>query len=238
MVLMKYIRANIFAPLYTLLWQSIFFGVGVVMVLVINAFLNEDPDFACMGALMALMAAVVGSLARGNLNGHTRFRLAVSMGNTRKSYLLCDPIVCALNTGVGIFAAWLLYQGEQVLYRVLYPGFSNDLPLDVVFSWKVILAIVAGTVVLDLVMSALMQRFGTKGFLVAWFIFCAGFMILPRLVDAHQSGSTSILARLGGALMTAIVTIPVKGWIAIGIAFVLGLVAFSVDTFRKAEASL
>ena len=236
MTLLKYIRANRTAPLYTLMWQAIFFAVGLGMVLIINTFLNEDPTFACMGSLMALVATLIGSMARGNLNGHVRFRLAISMGCTRKSYLLCDPIVTALTSLIGILVAWIMYLGEKALYTVLYSGFENDIPLDEVFSWKVILIIIAVTVVLDLTMSAMMQRFGTKGFLVIWFCFCGSFMILPRMIEAYNEGSTSILARIGGFILDAITTIPAKGWIAIGIAIALALIVFAVDTFRKAEA--
>ena len=143
MVLMKYIRANRFAPVYTLFWQGIFFLIGIVMVVIINTFLNEDPDFACMGTLMALIATLVGSMARGNTNGHIRFRLAVSMGNTRKSYLLCDPIVTALTSAAGILAAWVLYQIEKGLYAVMYSGYENDMPLDIAFTWKIALLIIA-----------------------------------------------------------------------------------------------
>ena len=238
MVLMKYIRANRFAPLYTLMWQTIFFAVGIGMVTMINTFLNEDPDFACMGALMALVATLIGALARGNMNGHVRFRLAISMGCTRKSYLICDPIITALTSLIGILVAWGMYFSEKALYRALYPGFENDLPLDVVFTWKVILIIIAVTVVLDLVMSAIMQRFGTKGFLMIWLGFCGCFMILPRMIHAYENGSTSVLAKIGSFILTAITTISGKGWIAIGIAFALALITFAVLTFRKAEAKL
>lgn len=238
MVLMKYIRANRFAPVFTLFWQGIFFLVGIVMVAVINTFINEDPTFACMGTLMALVGTLVGAMARGNLNGHTRFRLAISMGNTRKSYLICDPIVTALTSAVGIFAAWLMYQAEKALFTAIYPTFENDLPLEIVFTWKILLLIIGLTVVMDLVISAMMQRFGAKGFLVMWFCFCGLFMVLPRMAEAYESGSSSILARIGGFILTAIKTVPVKGWIAIGIAFVLALLTFSVCTFRKAEATL
>lgn len=238
MILMKYLRANRSAPLYLLFWQSVFFLIGLLMVIIINTFLNEDPDFACIGSLMALVATAVGTMARGNMNGHVRFRLTIAMGATRWSYLLCDPLVTALTSAVGILAARFLYAGEQALYTMLYPGFKNDMPLDIVFRWWVVLIIIGATVLLDLVTSALMQRFGTTGYLTIWFTFCAVFMVLPRMADAYQSGSTSLLARIGGVILTAVQTVPVKGWIAIGVVFALGLIAFAVNTFRKADVRM
>ena len=238
MVLMKYIRANRTAPLFTLVWQLLFFVVGVAMVLIINSAVNDEPDYICMGSLMALVGTLFGTIAMNGMNGHVRFRLAVSMGETRRSYLLCTPVVTAGISLLGVLTAWLLYLAEKALYTAIYPDFVNDIPMEEVFSWVVILCIVAGSVLLELVMSALMQRFGTKGFLVIWLGCCGLFMILPRMIDAYQSGSTSILAKIGSFILTAITTIPVKGWIAIGVLFVLALLAFVVNTFRKAEVKM
>ena len=238
MVLMKHIRANRTAPLFMLLWQLGFFVMGVALVLIINAVANEEPDYICMGTLLALIATAMGVIARSNLNGHVRFRLAVTMGETRRSYLLCTPIITAGISLIGVFVAWVLYLVEKALYTAIYPDFVNDMPMEMVFSWIVILCIVAGFVLLDMVLSALTQRFGQKGFLVIWIAYCALVLVFPRMIDAYQSGSTSVLARMGGAIITAITTIPVKGWIAIGVVIVLALLVFVIDTFRKAEVKL
>lgn len=238
MVLMKYLRANRSALLFTLIWQLAFFVVGVALVMGINAAVNDDPDYICMGSLMALIAILFGTIGLNGLNGHVRFRLAVSMGETRRSYLLCTPVVTAGVSFVGVMMAWLLYLAEKAMYSAIYPNFVNEMPMEKVFTPVIILGLVALAVVLELVLSALMQRFGSRGFLVIWFAYCGLFLLLPRMVDAYQSGSTSILAKIGGAILTAIITIPVKGWIAIGVIFVLALLTFVVDTFRKAEVKL
>ena len=238
MVLIRYLKVNRFAPLFTILWQTVFFSIGLLIVLIINTFFNDDPDFACIGSLMALVATAIGTLARGNTNGHVRFRLAVSMGNTRRSYLICDPIVSALNAVVGILFAWFAYLCETALYTTLYPGFRNDMPLDEVFSWQVILILIGAVVVMDLVMSAMMQRFGSNGFLAAWLILCGLFLLSSRAVSAYENGSSSLFAQLGGLFLRAITTLPAAVWIAVGAVIVLALVTFSVLTFRKAEAKL
>lgn len=226
MVLMRHIRANRSAILFTLFWQSVFFVVGAAMVLGINATVNEDPDYICMGSLMALVGTVVGTIARGNLNGHVRFRLAVSMGETRRSYLLCTPVISAVISFSGVMVAWLLYHVEQSVYTALYPHFKNEMPMEKIFNWGVILCIVAGTVLLELVISALMQRYGSRGFLIIWLGWCSLFMILPRVVDAYQSGSSSVLAKIGGWIVTTVETVSLRGWIVVGgrrCAFSVGL---------------
>ena len=238
MVLMKYMRANRTAPLFMLLWQSAFFALGVAIVLITNAFVADETECMYIGSMMALLATVFGPLIRGNLTGHVRFRLAISMGETRLSSLLCTPVITAGISLLGVLTAWLMSLAEKALYAVVYPGCEVLLSLEKVFSPVVILCVVAGTVLLELVLSALMQRFGNKGLLVIWGAYCVLVLLFPRMIDAYRSGSTSILAKIGGAIITAITTIPAKGWIAIGAVFVLALLVFVVDTFRKAEVKL
>lgn len=238
MVLIQYLRVNRFAPLYTLIWQGGFFLFGVLMVLGINVFLNDDPTYACMGSLFALIATAVGVLARGNTTGHIRFRLAVSMGQTRRSFLLCDPLISLLSGALGLLAAWCLYQAEQGLYSMVYPNFTNEIPLDVVYQLKYIVPILAGLVVLDLVFGAILLRFGMKPLAAVWFAFCLSVMILPRAVHSYQDGGTSLFARIGGGLMWLVTGLTPAMWAALGGAALLALVVFALAVYSRAEARL
>lgn len=135
---LKYCKVNRFALPYMLLWQLGFFLFGVAMVLIINGFINSDPDYGSMGGMFVLMASLVGSLARGNTTLSTRFNLAVSMGMTRRSFLLWDTIITLLVCLLGMAAAWCFNRLELLLYGVLYPGFENGMPLDIVYRWQVL----------------------------------------------------------------------------------------------------
>ena len=238
MTLIKYIKANRTAPLFTLAWQGAFFLVGLAMVLIINTFLNEDPDYACMGTMFVLCGTAVGVFARGNLNGCTRFSLAVSMGQTRRSYLLFDSLITLLTGLVGAAAAWCAYQAESRLYAALYPGFVNDLPLEEIFRLRYILPAAAVLVLLELLFTALMLHFGLRVFRVIWLVFCFSFMIIPRTIHAYLDGSSSLFARIGGALVWIARILPVKIWIGVGCAGILTVLFLAINVFRKAEVKL
>ena len=79
----KHWKVNRSGTLMMLAFQLGLFLMGVVMVLGINAFLNDDRDYAAVGGMMALMATIIGGLTRGT--GMSRYRLAVSMGRTRRA---------------------------------------------------------------------------------------------------------------------------------------------------------
>ena len=238
MILVKYIKANRSAPLFTLAWQGGFFLVGVAMVLVINSFLNEDPDYACMGTLFVLMATAIGVFARGNMGGNTRFSLAVSMGQTRRSYLLCDSLVTFFTGAFGVAVAWCAYQLESRLYAVLYPSFQNDMPMDGIFRMKYILLALVALVLLEVIFSAITIRFGANTFRVVWLVFCFSFILIPRMIEAHQAGSLSLFGRIGGVIVTVAGALPVKAWFGVGAALLLLVLALAVNVFRKAEVKL
>ncbi len=65
----KHWKVNRSGTLMMLAFQLGLFLMGVVMVLGINAFLNDDRDYAAVGGMMALMATVMGGLARGSGTG-------------------------------------------------------------------------------------------------------------------------------------------------------------------------
>ena len=238
MTLVKYFKANRSAPLFTLAWQGAFFLVGLAMVLIINTFINDDPNYACMGTLFVLMGMLVGVFARGNLGGNTRFSLAVAMGQTRRSYFLFDSCVTFLTGVIGLTVTWLVYQLENRLYAALYPGFVNDMPLDGLFRLKYILLVVVGLVVLELLFTALTLRFGPNTFRVIWLVFCFSFMIIPRTIAAYLEGSSSLFARIGGVLVWVSGILPVKVWIAVGCVLLLILLALAANVFRRAEVKL
>ena len=122
----KYLRLARTDFLYMLVWQVGFYLFGMAMVLIINRFVNDDPDYACMGSFFALLGTVVGLMVRGNNTGHVRLRLAVTMGMTRRSFLVCEPLITAVDVALALVFARVLYGLELALYQWLYPDFANQ----------------------------------------------------------------------------------------------------------------
>lgn len=235
MTFLKYARASRKAPLYMLCWQLGFFLFGLMVVLVINAFLNDEKDYACMGSLMAAIATIVGVLARGNSTLSSRFSMAVSMGQTRRAFLLWDTVITALTAALGLLVSWCLYLLENLLYGVLYPGFENGISIDGLYRWQVLLPIAAGLCVFSLVMGAVQQRFGVKGFGVLWLVFCVSCMLVPQALNQSLEGGNSLFARFGGALLWSFSLLTPVMWACVGAAVVLVLLAASVLSFCRAE---
>lgn len=238
MTFWKYARVSRRAPLIMLLFQLGFFAMGLLMVLIVNRFANEDPDYACLGTLFSCIGIAVGMLVQGNNTLSGRFSLAVAMGQTRRSFLLWDTVITALTGALGLLAAWGLYLLENALYQALYPGYENDIPMELFFRWQVLLPVLIGMCVLVLILGAFHQKFGMKVFTSAWLILCFGFMVIPRAIHRAVDGGTSLLARIGSGLLWLIRALSPAAWATVGVAIVLALLAFSVQVFRRAAVRL
>ena len=234
---LKHLKVNRSGVLVMLAFQAGLFLMGVLIVLAINAFVNDDRDYAAIGGMMALMATLFGGLVRGS-GAMNRCRMAVSMGHTRRSYMLADPVVTVLNTVVGIAFAWLLNQFELWLYSVLYPGWELDLNVFSVMKWWYYPIFILGICVLDFCFGALQLRFGNKGFAAVWFPLCFLPMIVGNSVEAAQEGGSSLLAQIGKGILFLIRLLSPAAWAAVGIVVVLGLLVLSVLCYRKAEVKI
>ena len=234
---MKDLRATRNGLLIMLGFQALLFLCGVVIVLVINATVNKDQDYAAIGSMMALIGTAFGGFARGS-GSCCRYRLAVCMGNTRRSYLLADPFITALIALVGIGAAWLLNWFELWLYGVLYPGWTCDLNIFEIFPLWGVFVTMAVVCVVDLLLGAVQLRFGAKGFALIWFPMCLLPAFIGNSVDAAQSGRTSLLAQVGrGVLFLAGLLTPMM-WAAVGIVIAVILVALSVWCYLTIEVRM
>ena len=238
MVMRRYFRAAWRDPLQTLAWVGGFWLFGVLLVLLINMTVNDERNYACMGTLFSLAGVLPGTLLRGNRSGHVRFRLAVTMGQTRKSFLLWDTAITLLVALLGVFAAWVLWHGETGLYRLLYPGYTNDIPMEAVFRWPVIAAVLAALPMVTLFFTGVTQRFGTKGFGILWILLWGGCMLIPAAVGRAAEGGTSLLARLGDGILGLAGLLPPMAWAGVGAAALIAAAAAGILSLRTAEVKL
>lgn len=234
---LKHLKVNRGGVLVMLVFQAALFLMGFLIVVVINAFVNEDRDYAAIGGMMALMATLFGGLVRGS-GGMNRYRMAVSMGQTRRAYMLADPIITMFNTLVGIGFAWLLDKFELWIYSVLYPGWELDLDVFVAMKWWYYPIFILGICFLDFCFGALQLRFGNMGFALVWFPLCFLPMIIGNSVHAVEEGGTSLLAQIGRGILFLIGLLSPAMWAAVGILLVLGLLVLSVLCYRKAEVRI
>ena len=238
MAVKQYLRLSRRLPLHILAWVGGLWLFGVLLVLVINTFINDEANYACMGAMFGLAGVLPGVLLRGNLSGAVRFRLAVVMGQIRRSFLLWDTAINLAAVAMGIIFSWVLWQGEAALYALLYPGYSNDIPVELVYRWQVLAPMAVILPLVCLFFSAVILRFGTKGFGVLWIVVWGSFMLIPASLSSASEGGTSLLAKLGNGILWLAGILPPLAWAGVGAALVIAMTTAGVLFLRQAEVRL
>ena len=233
----KVLRVNRMDIVYLLVFQLGFFLVGMVIVLIVNRFFNRDPDFACIGSILGLVGSIVGLLCRGNLLGKTRCSLALSMGQTRR-YALASEAICDLALIVAALAVGrALYALEKGLYLTLWPGFENDIPLELFYRWQVLAPVALAALVVALFITAMMMR-SNKAMLICYLVFIVCTLAFSRGMSDLEDGYGGPLATVAGWCKAAMRTVPPLGWAAIEAAAAAAMVAYTVRTYLTAEARL
>lgn len=236
MCIPKYFQSNRKPFLYQLLFQLGFFTAGLVIVLIINRFFNEDMDYACMGTLMSLCGILAGNAIQIS---NVSFRLTVAMGQTRRYYLLWNLVTSTLLTLQGWLTAFCLYKLESGLYSVLYAGYTDEMPaMGRIFQLRFAALSIVLIGIIFLFFGALFIKFGAKGFWTLWIITCFSFMFLPQSVDRFQSGDTSLLAKLGGLVVAIAALLTPAMWVGVGGIALLAMLFFSIRVYLKAEIHL
>lgn len=233
----RHLKVNRGGVVAMLVIQGITFLFGVLIVIGINTFINKDRDYAAIGSMMALGGIFFGGLFRGG-GGMNRYLRAVSMGRTRRSYILADPVITVINCVIGMVFVCLLDKLELWIYGLLYPGWTLDFDLFTELEWIkwwYAPVYIMGICVLDFCLGALQLRFGTKGFLAIWFPLCFAPMIISNTVGAARRGSTNLLAYIGRFFLYVAGLLRPAAWGGVLAAVLLGLVALSVLCYSRAE---
>jgi len=213
------------------------FALGTAVTLLTVAILRPD-DFGMVGGTLSLVGIFIAILVRNNLNPHTRLFLALSMGQTRRDFLVYNTLYTVVESLLLCGLAWVLCHVELGVYRFLLPGMENDFNILGFFRPVYLTAFTVGLVVLNLLWTALMGRFGVKGFLFTWLPFWLILMLVGPAIDAAQSGKGSLLALLGRGLLWVIDACSSVPWQALLGAALLLPTAAALLMLRKIPVKL
>ena len=234
----KYIKANRDRLGTMLVLQGGVFVLGVLLVIFINASINQDPDYAAIGGMMALFCTAFTGLVYGFGIAGVHYGLAISMGQTRRDYILAAPLCSALFTLLGVAVAWVLTQLEKGLYRLLYPGYTCELDILAMVPWWGLALGMLGVVVAEFLLGAMGLRFGQKGLLFVWLPLCLGPTLVGNSITAAKGGGNSLLAALGRGILWLVHCLSPAAWAALGAVVLVALLILGVRCYLRAEVKM
>lgn len=190
------------------------FVFGVILVAIIM-FTDDDPgSWFCMGTLIACLVLVAAVLFTSAFSYPQEFMLALSMGRTRKEFMVSYYLRSLVNLLMGWLMILLLHQIELRSYTLIYYRYQNEIFFSFLTDWRVLTPIFLLLPVLSMFLGALYGKYGKKGlfaFYVLW-IFCC--FVLPRMF--HDEPSEGVLDQMAVGLLRTIQVVPAGVWIGFG----------------------
>lgn len=216
----------------TAFFQMIVFLLGMALVAIINATVNTDPDFAPLGSFLAFIVAVILDIFQVK---SPRMFLVVSMGQTRRSFLICDTLFRLVCFVITMALCRLLYLIETGIFVRLYPGFENGLPWHKVFSLPIMALLAAAIAGVGLLLTMFSTRFGTKALALAMMTLWLLLVLSSRAIGAAGDGEAGMLAVLGQEIVGLSGAVSGTGWLCIGFGLTILLGAVGVLGLRRVE---
>lgn len=144
--------------------------VGVLMIENYNKEMQKLQQVFVIGTLATMVVCFFLQLFVDSFWFLGEFNMAISMGQTRKSFVWCYELVSVLELFgmIGILRG--LAAVEEGVYHWLLPGAKIIIAADVIFQWRILVGIVLGMIALQMLIQAMLLRYGMKVLWVMWIV--------------------------------------------------------------------
>lgn len=176
-----------------MIWGMAIFGFvlfEIVMKLAIHN--GKSPEAFQMAFLMSLMMYIGAAIFTGSITNYTSFNTCISMGCTRKKYILMRTTFLFVNNLLAVLSVYIIHKLEN-LYLAWH---WKDIPLEVDLSilahpWILFMAWIVGTI-FPFFLSALSLHFGkivTLIIYILWLVVCLSFSRVEDIVHSDNFDS-------------------------------------------------
>lgn len=211
-----------------------FFVMGVVLVAGIYG--NRIYEVFMVGTLFAMGAGFSLQVFVSSFCFLREFNMAISMGQTRKRFVWCYELISVLEFLAITVLGRVFWAFEEQVYHWVIPKAHILFRAEVIFGWKQIIMIVLGAVAVQMLLQALVLRYGIKVYWGVWFIWML-VAYVPRML--HRD---SIIARKGIAFMEWVVRMSVEFgenfWILAGLGVYGGLIGIAWMFLRRQQVTM
>lgn len=224
------------ATLFGYMWGIFALGVGAVVLIVRLA---ADGTYAEMGTFMAMLAGLMLLVVRYAVCGRYYFTLPVTMGQTRRAAIGALALQIGVSMLICLLSLLCFSAIEANLYAALYPSYTNEIAMHDIFPpARLVLIGAIGTVAL-LLISAVVTRFGRRGWWPVWTLWMFACLVLPRMLTHDRAEETSLFFsacyRAVDVLRAWVDRVGVLAWIVLGLAALAGCLAAARQMFMRAE---
>lgn len=201
--------------------------IGLIIVfIVMNA--TKENSYATVGTMLAVIVFAFMNLFGISFSFMGDFNMAVSMGVTRKSFVAGYALFNLLEIAVLEVEIILFGMFEKFMLKTAFPQASMEIDLTTFFTWKYLLGAMVVFTVLEMLLGAVILRYGVKAFWVLWAIWMI-VCLAPMNIEKNEKLSGE-LAKLGLFLGG---TLTPQGMVVLVIVLTIVVAAITWNILRK-----
>ena len=170
----------------------------------------------CMGAISGLLA-MAGFMLLLFWTYPREFMLALSMGQTRREFMLTYALQQTLWLLAAYVAVLLLQELEGLYYGLMFPDKAKAFALDFMTDGGFVALLISGLVLLNMFLGTMYSRFGKKFLGILYFVWIGACIFLPRLL-VHWEEYTGPLQQELRAVARWLSALPPAAWAAVAVA--------------------
>lgn len=156
-----------------------------------------------IGTGIAMIMTAITQVIMRVVTFSNNFNIAVSMGVTRREFLIGYQLFNLAELVVFTVCFWVLYLMEGLFARLCFPKEPMIENMNVLFQIKVIVPFLLVLCCLEIFVEAVTMRFGAKAWWTLWAFWMAMCLGIPRMIERGIKGMLpSGIQRLGNLLVT------------------------------------
>lgn len=196
-------------------------------------FLEDDPgSWFCMGTVIALVMLLVTTVLFYGVGYTGAFSLALSMNCTRRRFLLDYSLKILAHLVLGYLLVLGFYRLELLVGNAAFPDYPLEAELGFLTDWRVVLAGIAGMLLSALFVGAMFGRFGRKAGLIVYLVWMFCCFVVPKIFTAEPGGE-GVFDQAALLTQSALLRMPMAGWITLGAIAAVSMLATVVVMARK-----
>lgn len=158
---------------------------GVLLVAVVLNFDKSATSCAIMGTFVAVLIGIFINLFMGIMSYGYSFNTAVSMGSTRKEFIIADGATAYINLVIEVAVVLILHSVEMALCAALYPAKECEDLLGILGNYRIVLGIILFVPAIRMFCGALILKFQKKAFWTLYALFMITFLGGTKSADGH-----------------------------------------------------
>ena len=196
-------------------------------------FLEDDPGtWFCMGTVIALVMLLVTTVLFYGVGYTGAFSLALSMNCTRRRFLLDYSLKILAHLVLGYLLVLGFYRLELLVGNAAFPDYPLEAELGFLTDWRFVLAGIAGMLLSALFVGAMFGRFGRKAGLIVYLVWMFCCFVVPKIFTAEPGGE-GVFDQAALLTQSALLRMPMAGWITLGAIAAVSMLATVVVMARK-----